>query len=196
MIDINPLTILFAAIFTNNMLLSNFLGMCSFIVVSKDIKTSFSLGQAVTFIMTVTTGINYIVYYYVLVPLEMEYIKYIIFIIVIASFVQLTEIIFKKYFRLLYNTLGIFLPLITVNCAILGASLFMIIREYSFLQSILFGLGSGIGWTFAIVVMAGIRKQLTQAPIPENLKGASITFITTGIMALIFLGFSGLINIQ
>lgn len=196
MIDINPLTILFAAIFTNNMLLSNFLGMCSFMVVSKDIKTSFSLGQAVTFIMTVTTGINYIVYYYVLVPLEMEYIKYIIFIIVIASFVQLTEIIFKKYFRLLYNTLGIFLPLITVNCAILGASLFMIIREYSFLQSILFGLGSGIGWTFAIVVMAGIRKQLTQAPIPENLKGASITFITTGIMALIFLGFSGLINIQ
>ena len=196
MIDINPLTIMFAAIFTNNMLLSNFLGMCSFIVVSKDIKTSFSLGQAVTFIMVITTGINYIVYYNVLVPLNLEYIRYIIFIIVIASFVQLTEIIFKRYFQLLYNSLGIFLPLITVNCAILGASLFMIIREYSFLQSILFGLGSGIGWTFAIVVMAGIRQQLKNAPIPNDFKGASITFITTGVMALIFIGFSGIIQIQ
>lgn len=196
MIDVNPLTILFAAIFTNNMLLSNFLGMCSFIVVSKDIKTSFNLGQAVTFVMVSTTIINYLVYYHILVPLELEYIRYIIFIIVIASFVQLIEMIFKRYFKLLYHALGIFLPLITVNCAILGASLFIVIREYSFLQSLLFGLGSGLGWTFAIVVMASIRDRLKSAPIPDNFKGASITFITTGIMALIFLGFSGLITIR
>lgn len=196
MIDVNPLTIMFAAIFTNNMLLSNFLGMCSFIVVSKDIKTSLNLGQAVTFVMVTTTAINYVIYYHILVPLELEYIKFIIFIIVIASFVQLVEMIFKRYFKPLYHTLGIFLPLITVNCAILGASLFMIIREYSFLQAIFFGLGSGLGWTFAIVIMASIRDKLTAAPIPDNFKGASITFITTGIMALIFIGFSGLISIR
>ncbi|MCK8060329.1 MULTISPECIES: electron transport complex protein RnfA [unclassified Fusibacter] len=195
MVDINPFAIFMAAIFTNNMLLSNFLGMCSFIVVSKDIKTSLNLGQAVTFVMVCTTSINYIIYYQILVPLELEYIKFIIFIIVIASFVQLVEMFIFRYFKALYYALGIFLPLITVNCAILGASLFMVIREYSLLQSVFFGLGSGIGWTLAIVIMAGIRDKLKSAPIPENFRGASITFITAGIMALTFLGFSGLVRI-
>lgn len=196
MIDINPMIILFAAIFTNNMLLSNFLGMCSFIVISNEIETSLSLGQAVTFIMTCTSVINYLVYYYVLVPLELEYIRFIIFILVIAAFVQFVEMIISRFFRVLYYSLGIFLPLITVNCAILGASLFMIIRQYGLFQSMFFGFGSGVGWTMAIVIMAGIKDKLKDAPIPEGLQGASITFITTGIMALAFLGFSGIVSIQ
>jgi len=132
----------------------------------------------------------------VLVPLELEYIRYIIFIVVIAAFVQFVEMIIGRFFRPLYYSLGIFLPLITVNCAILGGSLFMIIRQYSLLQSIFFGFGSGVGWTLAIVIMAGIKQKLKNAPIPEGLKGASITFITTGIMALTFLGFSGIFSIQ
>lgn len=196
MIDMNPLLILFAAIFTNNMLLANFLGICSFIVISNDIKTSLSLGQAVTFVMTCTAVINYLIYYYVLVPLELEYIRFIIFILVIAAFVQFVEMIFNRYFKVLYYSLGIFLPLITVNCAILGTSLFMVIRNYGLLQAVCFGLGSGIGWTLAIVVMAGIRQKLKKAPIKKDLKGAGITFITMGIMALAFLGFSGIANIK
>jgi len=196
MVDIHPMIIFFAAIFTNNMLLSNFLGMCSYIVISKDVETSFSLGQAVTFVITCTTAINYFIYYYVLVPLDLEYIQFIIFILVIAAFVQFVEMIISRFFKLLHYSLGIFLPLITVNCAILGVSLFMVIREYGFLQSLFFGVGSGIGWTLAIVIMAGIQQKLKSAPVPEGLKGAGITFITTGIMALAFLGFSGLINIQ
>jgi len=195
MIEINPLVILFAAMLTNNMLLSNFLGMCSFIVISKDVPTALGLGQAVTFVMTCTTVINFLLYYYVLVPLELEYIRYIVFIITIAAFVQLVEMFIKKYFKALYSSLGIFLPLITVNCAILGASLFMIIRQYGLIQSLLFGLGSGIGWTMALVILSSINIKLENAPIPKHLKGAGMTFIITGIMALAFLGFSGLVSI-
>jgi len=196
MIDINPLLILFAAIFTNNMLLANFLGMCSFIVISNEIDTSLGLGQAVTFVLTITAVINYFIYHYVLVPLDLEYIRFIIFIVVIAAFVQLVEMIVSRYFENLYYSLGVFLPLITVNCAILGTSLFMVIRKYGLIQSICFSFGSGVGWTLAIVIMAGIKQQLKNAPIPEGLKGASITFITTGIMALAFFGFSGIVSIQ
>lgn len=196
MIEVSPLVILLAAIFTNNMLLSNFLGMCSYIVISSEVETSLSLGQAVTFVMTCTTLINYLIYYHILVPLELEYIRYIIFIAVIAAFVQFVEMIINRFFRPLYYSLGIFLPLITVNCAILGGSLFMIIREYSLVQSIFFGFGSGVGWTLAIVVMAGIRTKIKKAPISDELQGAGITFITTGIMALTFLGFSGMFSIQ
>lgn len=159
MVDINPLIILVASIFTNNMILSNFLGMCSFIAVSNEIETSFSLGQAVTFVLTFTSLLNYLIYNYVLEPLGLEYLRFIVFIIVIAAFVQLVEMIIERYFEPLYYSLGIFLPLITVNCAILGVSLFMIIRDYNLIQSVLFGLGSGLGWTLAIVALAGIRKK-------------------------------------
>lgn len=195
MIETSPLIILFAAMLTNNMLLSNFLGMCSFIVISKDVPTAFGLGQAVTFVMTLTTAINYLLYYHVLVPLGLEYIKYIVFIMTIAAFVQLVEMYIKRYFKSLFASLGIFLPLITVNCAILGASLFMVIREYGFIQSILFGLGSGIGWMMALVIMSSINVKLEEAPIPKYLKGHGMTFIVTGIMALAFMGFSGLVVI-
>lgn len=196
MIEIHPLVIFFASIFTNNMILSNFLGMCSFIAVSSEIKTSLSLGQAVTFVLATTSVLNYIVYYTILVPLGLEYLRFIVFIIVIAAFVQLVEMIIERYFESLYYSLGIFLPLITVNCAILGVSLFMVIREYNLIQSFAFGVGSGLGWTLAIVAMAGIRKKIMGAKIPKGLEGAGITLIITGIMALAFLGFSGIVQIQ
>lgn len=196
MIELNPFVIFFAAIFTNNMILSNFLGMCSFISVSREIPTSFGLGQAVTFVLTVTSIINYLLYHYVLEPLGLEYLRFIVFIISIAAFVQLLEMIVEKYFPNLYYSLGIFLPLITVNCAILGVSLFMIIRDYSLLQTIGFSLGSGMGWTLAIVALAGIRQKLNKASVPKGLEGAGITLIVIGLMALAFVGFSGIVQIQ
>lgn len=196
MVDINPLIIFVASIFTNNMILSNFLGMCSFIAVSNEIETSLSLGQAVTFVLTFTSLLNYLIYYYVLEPLGLEYLRFIIFIIVIAAFVQLVEMIIERFFEQLYYSLGIFLPLITVNCAILGVSLFMVIRDYNLIQAVLFGAGSGLGWTLAIVSLAGIRKKIKNAKLPKGLEGPGITLIITGIMALAFLGFSGIVQIQ
>jgi Na+-transporting NADH:ubiquinone oxidoreductase subunit E len=194
--EISPVTIFFAAIFTNNMILSNFLGMCSFIAISSDIKTSANLGIAVTFVLSFTTLINYMVYHGILVNLHLEYLRYIVFIVVIASFVQLVEMVVERYFQTLYYALGIFLPLITVNCAILGVSLFMVIREYNLIQSIAFGTGSGLGWMLAIVSMAGIREKIKNNPIPKGLEGPGITLIITGLMALAFIGFSGIVQIQ
>ena len=194
--EISPMTIFFAAIFTNNMILSNFLGMCSFIAISSDIKTSLNLGVAVTFVMTFTTIINYNVYHLILVPLDLVYLRYIVFIVVIAAFVQLVEMVVERYLQTLYYALGIFLPLITVNCAILGISLFMVIREYNFPQSIAFGTGSGLGWLLAIVAMAGIREKIRNNPLPNGLEGPGITLIITGLMALAFIGFSGIVQIQ
>lgn len=196
MVDVHPLIIFFAAIFTNNMILSNFLGMCSFIAVSGEIKTSLSLGQAVTFVLTFTTLFNYLVYHYILLPLNLDYMRFIVFIIVIAAFVQLLEMIIDRYFQSLYYALGIFLPLITVNCAILGVSLFVIIRQYDLFQSMAFGIGSGLGWTLAIVTLAGIKQKIKTAPIPKGLEGPGITLIITGLMALAFIGFSGIVQIQ
>lgn len=194
--EINPFVIFMASIFTNNMILANFLGMCSFIAVSKEVKTAWGLGQAVTFVLTGTSIINYLIYHYVLVPFNLEYLRFIVFIILIAAFVQLVEMIVERYLPTLYYSLGIFLPLITVNCAILGVSLFMIIRQYSLIQSAAFGIGSGIGWTLAIVALAGIRQKIKNAPVPKGLEGAGITLIITGLMALAFIGFSGIVNVQ
>lgn len=190
-----PIVIFFAAIFTNNILLSNYLGMCSFLSVSREIKTSVGLGVAVIFVMTCTSMLNWVVYHGVLVPLELEYLRFIVFIIVIAAFVQLVEMIIERVSEVLYAALGIFLPLITVNCAILGVSLFMVIREYTFIESFTFGLGSGIGWFLAIMAMAGIRQKLKRARVPHGLEGAGITLIITGMMALAFMGFSGMLPI-
>src|SRR6056297_1301354 len=190
-----PIAIFFAAIFTNNILLSNYLGMCSFLSVSRELKTSLGLGVAVIFVMTSTSMLNWVVYYKILQPLGLEYLRFIVFIIVIAAFVQLVEMIIERVSEVLYAALGIFLPLITVNCAILGVSLFMVIREYSFVESITFGLGSGIGWFLAIMAMAGIRQKLKRARIPHGLEGAGITLIITGMMALAFMGFSGMLPI-
>lgn len=188
--------VFFAAIFTNNILLTNYLGMCSFLAVSRELKTSVGLGAAVIFVMTCTAVINWLIYHYVLLPLDIVYLRYIAFIIVIAAFVQLVEMIIERVSDVLYNALGIFLPLITVNCAILGASLFMVIREYTFLSGLAYGAGSGIGWALAIVAMAGIRTKLNiRSKVPFGLTGAGITLIIAGIMALAFMGFAGMISI-
>jgi len=194
--ELNPFVLFTASIFTSNMILANFLGMCSFIAVSKDIKTSLGLGQAVTFVLTFTTVINYLLYKYVLIPMGLEYLRYIVFIISIAAFVQLVEMIVERHLPVLHHALGIFLPLITVNCAILGVSLFMVIRRYSLVQSLAFGFGSGVGWTMAIVALAGLKKRLNESRVPKGLRGAGITLIITGLMALGFMGFSGMMQIS
>jgi len=196
MIEVHPLIIFVASIFTSNMIFSNFLGMCSFIAVSKEIPTAIGLGIAVTAVLTFTTILNYFVYWYIVVPFNLEYLMYIIFILVIAAFVQLLEMVLERYLSSLYYALGIFLPLITVNCAILGVSLFMVSRQYNFIQTVFFAAGSGIGWALAITAMAGIRSRLSEKSIPEGLRGTPITLIITGIMALAFIGFSGMVQIQ
>ena len=193
--QISPLVIFFASIFTSNMIFSNFLGMCSFIAVSKEVETAAGLGLAVTFVLSITTVLNYFMNQ-LLVSLGLEYLSYIIFIIVIAAFVQVLEMILERYIPNLYYALGIFLPLITVNCAILGVTLFMVARDYNFLQSLMFGIGSGLGWALAIVWMAGIRQKFREKNIPAGLQGAPITLIITGIMAMAFIGFSGMVSIQ
>jgi Na+-transporting NADH:ubiquinone oxidoreductase subunit E len=180
-----------SAVFTNNILLTTFLGMCPFTSVSREIKTSLGLGTAVVFVMTFTTVLNWLAYYYVLVPLHLEFFRFVLFIIIIAAFVQFVEMVIDRYSPLLYQNLGIFLPLITVNCAILGASLFMVIRNYSFIVTIGYGFGSGLGWLLAILAMAGIRQRLNESSIPQGLRGPGITLIIAGLMALAFIGFTG-----
>jgi Na+-transporting NADH:ubiquinone oxidoreductase subunit E len=194
--NISPFVLFWAAIFTSNVLLTNFLGMCSYLSVSREVESALGLGVAVTFVLTLTCVLNWLVYYYLLIPLHIVYLQYIIFIIVIAATVQLLELIIERFVPALYYTLGIFLPLITVNCAIFGVALFMIIRNYNFLQTIAYSAGSGIGWTLAILMLAGIRTRIKDKLIPAGLQGAGISLIVTGIMALAFVGFSGIVNVQ
>lgn len=188
--------IFIAAIFTNNILLANFLGMCSFIVCSSQIRTALGLGTAVTFVMFTTTILNYVIYYCVLVPLGLGHLQFIVFIAVIAGFVQLVEMFVERFSPKLYFALGIFLPLITVNCAILGACLFMIIRNYNFLQSVGFGLGAGLGWALAILLLAGLRQKMKYSHIPEPFQGVPIAMVITGVLAMTFMGFAGMVSIQ
>ncbi len=183
-----------SAVFTQNILLSYFLGLCPFIGVSREIKSSFGLGLAVIFVMTTTCMLNWLAYHYVLEPLGLEFFRFILFIIIIAAFVQFVEMVIERYSPALYLRLGVFLPLITVNCAILGASLFMLIRNYSFIVTVGYGLGSGIGWFLAIIAMAGIRQKLANERIPQGLQGAGITLIIAGLMAMAFIGFSGVLQ--
>lgn len=190
------LIIFFAAAITDNILLTRFLGMCSYLAVSRQMKTSVGLGLAVVFVTTCTSAINFLIHHYITVPLNIEFLEYIIFIVVIAAFVQLVEMVIERVSLPLYFALGIFLPLITVNCAILGVSLFMLTKEgYNFWQALVFGAGSGLGWMLAIVLMAGIRERLRLNKIPPGLQGAGITLVVTGIIALAFIGFSGMIKL-
>lgn len=193
---VSPITLLFASIFTSNILLANFLGTCSFIAISKDSKSSFGLGLAVTVVMTITMVVSWAVLKGVIEPLGLDYLSFIIFIIVIAAIVQMLEMIIDRVSPALYMALGIFLPLITVNCAILGAILFMQIRNYDFWQTVTFGIGSGAGWWLAIMLLSAIRKKVDSAPVPAGLKGPGITMITIGFMAMAFIGFSGMLNVQ
>ncbi len=196
MTETSAWVIFIAAIFTNNILLTNFLGMCSFIACSGQIKTSLGLGTAVIFVMIMTTIINYVTYHFVLVPFNLVHLQFIVFIAVIAAFVQLVEMFVERFSPKLYFALGIFLPLITVNCAILGASLFMIIRNYSFMQSIGFGLGAGIGWAVAIVLLAGLRQKMRYSHVPKCFEGVAIAMVVTGVLAMTFMGFAGMVTIQ
>jgi Na+-transporting NADH:ubiquinone oxidoreductase subunit E len=186
--------ILFASVFTENILLARFLGMCSFLSVSRQVKTAVGLGLAVVFVMTCTCALDWLAFRFILLPFHIEYLRYILFIVIIAAFVQFIEMVIERYSPALYQNLGIFLPLITVNCAILGASLFMVIREYNLIEGIIFGLGSGIGWMLAIIAMAGIREKLNNSRIPYGLQGPGITLIIAGLMALAFIGFTGVLS--
>jgi Na+-transporting NADH:ubiquinone oxidoreductase subunit E len=192
---IQLLVILLAAAITDNILLTRFLGMCSFIAISRQMKTSIGLGVAVAATTTATAALNYLVHTWITVPLKIEFLEYILFIVVIAAFVQLVEMVIERFSPPLYFALGIFLPLITVNCAILGVSLFMLAKEgYGFVQCVVFGLGSGLGWLLAIVLMAGIRSRVKEDKVPEGLRGTGITLVICGIVALAFVGFSGMIK--
>ena len=192
----NIYVIFFAAIITNNIALTYFLGMCPFIAISRDLKTASGMGIAVTFVMTLTAAINWPVYHYLLLPRHLGYLEYVAFILVIASAVQIVEVIIDRFAPVLYITMGVFLPLITVNCAILGLSLFMVLRDYTFMESIAYAVGSGLGWWLIIVAMAGIRTRLIFSSVPKALQGAGITMIIAGIMALGFMGFAGMVSLQ
>ncbi|HEY5621019.1 MAG TPA: NADH:ubiquinone reductase (Na(+)-transporting) subunit E [Pontiella sp.] len=193
------------SIFIQNILLASFLGMCSFLACSKKVDTAIGLGFAVIFVLTITVPANWAIYTFLLAPgalawvpglnlggLDLSFLSFICFIATIASMVQLVEMILDKFFPKLYHALGIFLPLITVNCAILGGSLFMVERNYGFTESVVYGFSSGIGWLLAIAAMAAIRKKLRYSHLPDGLKGLGITMIMTGLMAMAFMCFAGI----
>lgn len=192
------LSLLIRSIFIENLALSFFLGMCTFLAVSKKVKTAMGLGIAVIVVQTVAVPANNLIYNYVLKDgalvsgLDLSFLSFITFIGVIAALVQILEMALDKYFPALYNALGIFLPLITVNCAIFGGVSFMVQREYNFPESVVYGLGSGISWALAIVLMAAIREKMKYSDVPPALRGLGITFITAGLMALGFMSFSGI----
>jgi Na+-transporting NADH:ubiquinone oxidoreductase subunit E len=190
------------SVFVGNILLAYFLGMCSYLSVSKNLKTSVGLGVAVTFVMAITTPANWLLYHYLLAPgaltwaglpeVNLGFLKLVLFIATIAGIVQVLEMVIDRYSQGLYNALGVFLPLITVNCAILGAALFMVERRYTFAETVVYGMGSGLGWMLAIVAMATVMQKLRYADVPEGLQGFGIRMIVTGLMAMAFMLFSGI----
>jgi len=195
------LSLFIRSIFIENMALTFFLGMCTFLAVSKKVQTAFGLGVAVIVVQAITVPVNNLLYNYLLkdgalawagMPdVDLSFLGLIVFIGVIAAIVQILEMFLDKYVPVLYQALGIFLPLITVNCAILGGTLFMAEGNYNFTESVVYGVGSGVGWAFAIVALAGIREKMKYSDVPEGLRGLGITFITVGLMALAFMSFSG-----
>jgi electron transport complex protein RnfA len=184
-----------SAAVVNNFVFSYFLGICPFVGVSKKISSAVSMGLAVTFVMTIAAAFTWLIYNLILVPFNLEILQYVSFILVIASLVQLVEMFVRKISKPLYDTLGIYLPLITTNCAILGLALFSVLRDYNFMESLVFGIGAGAGFTLAIVIMAGIREELELAKVPKPFEGAGITMIVAASLALAFMGFAGLISI-
>jgi len=194
--------LLVRSIFLENLALSFFLGMCTFLAVSKRVETAFGVGIAVVVVQTVTVPVNNLIYQFLLAPgalswaglpeIDLSFISLIAFIGVIAAMVQVLEMVMEFHIPKLHRALGIFLPLITVNCAILGGSLFMVERSYSLIESVVYGFGSGIGWALAIVMLAAIRERIKYADIPDGLQGLGMTFVVVGLMSLGFMGFAGL----
>lgn len=190
---VNLLIVMVSAAFVNNVVLSQFLGICSFLGISNKIKTAVGMGFAVIFVITIASVFSSLIYDYILDPLELEYLKTIVFILVIACLVQFVEMVIKKYSPPLYNALGVYLPLITTNCAVLGVALINVDESYDLLTSIVNGLFTAIGYTIAIIIMAGIRERTENNDIPESFRGFPIVLITSTLMAMAFNGFAGLI---
>lgn len=196
------LSIFLRSIFTENLALAFFLGMCTYVAVSKRVETATGLGIAVIVVQTITLPVNNLIYHYVLKQgalawagypdLDLSFLVLICSIGVIAAMVQLLEMVLDRFFPALYNSLGIFLPLITVNCAILGGSLFMVERQYNVAESVVFGFGSGVGWALAIMLLAAVREKMRYSNVPKGLEGLGITFITVGLIAMAFMAFSGI----
>ncbi|MBD3263917.1 MAG: electron transport complex subunit RsxA [Candidatus Omnitrophica bacterium] len=191
----NELILIFiSTLLVNNLVLSYFLGICPFLGVSGKIESSIGMGMAVTFVMTMATTISWLIYHLLLLKFDLIFLEYVAFILVIASLVQIVEMFIRKFSSSLYQSLGIYLPLITTNCAILGVALFMVTKKYEFFEAVIFGFSGGLGFSLVLLIMAGIREELNFADVPGNFKGAPITLITAGLLALIFMGFSGLVS--
>ncbi len=187
------LIIIISAIFVNNIVLSQFLGICPFLGVSTKVETSLGMGGAVTFVMAISSLVVYLIQYYILVPLHIEYMQTIVFILVIAALVQMVEIVLKKLSPSLYQALGIFLPLITTNCAVLGIAILLVQKQYNLLESVVFATATAIGFTVALVLFAGLRERLALANVPAAMKGIPVALVTASILAMAFMGFSGLV---
>ncbi|MCD6311505.1 MAG: electron transport complex protein RnfA [Elusimicrobia bacterium] len=190
----NYILIFIGAALVNNFVLSYFLGICPFLGVSTDLKKAAGMGFAVTFVMVIAASATWGIYHKILIPYNLQYLQNVAFILVIASLVQFVEMFLKKFIPPLYKGLGIYLPLITTNCAILGLTLFMVIKDYDFIESIFYAFGAGSGFLMALLVMAGIRVRLDNSDIPVPFKGAGIALITAGCLALVFMGFSGMMK--
>ncbi len=188
------LLIFISAIFVNNIVLSQFLGICPFLGVSKKIDTALGMGAAVAFVLTLSTIVTYLLQHFVLNPLGLEYLQTLAFILVIAALVQMVEIILKKISPALYQALGIFLPLITTNCCVLGVAILVIQKEYTLLESAVYAISTAGGFALALVVFAGLREQLALVNVPKGMRGMSIVLITAGLLSLAFMGFSGVDN--
>lgn len=188
------LLILISAVFVNNFVLARFLGICPFLGVSKKVETAIGMGMAVIFVMTVASVVTWFIQYLVLIPFGIEYLQTIAFILVIASLVQLVEMVIQKTSPVLYQSLGIFLPLITTNCAVLGVAVLNIQKSYSFIESVVFALGAGLGFTLAMVLFAGLRERLELCPVPKSFRGTAIALVTAGLLSLAFMGFAGLVK--
>lgn len=186
------LMIFIAAIFVNNIVLSQFLGICPFLGVSKKISTALGMGFAVMFVMTLSAIVTFLIYYKLLVPYDLTFMITVIFILVIASLVQMVEIILKKVSPALYQALGIFLPLITTNCAVLGVAILAIQKQFGLLSSVCYGLANAMGFTLAIVLFAGLRERMSYTKLPAVIKGTPIALITAGLLSMAFMGFSGI----
>ena len=189
----NLFALIIGAIFVNNVVLAQFLGICPFLGVSKSIKSSLGMGAAVLFVMLLSTFVTYLLYYYILVPLQLAYLQTIAYILVIAGLVQMVEIVLKKVAPALYQTLGVFLPLITTNCAVLGIALLVVQKQMTLIESVVYAAAIAVGFTLALVIFAGLREQMELTGVPKGMKGVPIALVTAGILAMAFMGFSGLV---
>lgn len=187
------IVIIISAIFVNNIVLTQFLGVCPFLGVSTKVSTAAGMGGSVLFVMTLATIVTYLIQHYILIPLDIAYLQTIAYILVIAALVQMVEIMLKKLSPALYQALGVFLPLITTNCAILGVAIMVIQKNYNLLESVVFAVATSIGFTLALVIFAGIREHLSLVNVPNGMKGIPVALVSAGILALAFMGFSGII---